>query len=251
MNVRRKTKRILWISIPILAFLLLFTASFVYLESYYHADLPAIEAFSVERTVEEHTLAGGDTVFDPGNAQIGLIFYPGGKVEHTAYAPLMRAIAADGILCILCRMPFRLAVFDLHAADDVREAFPDVAHWYIGGHSLGGVIASAELSEHTNAYDGLFLLGAYAANDLSKTAIRALSIRGSEDRVLDGEKYEQNRNKLPEETSEVMIEGGCHACFGMYGAQRGDGIPKISNAEQIRIVAAEILAWIRKGDTRA
>ena len=45
--------------------------------------------------------------------------------------------------------------------------------------------------------------------------------------------YETNKENLPDDFKEVIIEGGCHAYFGMYGAQEGDGVPAITNEEQI------------------
>ena len=246
MNSRIKANRrvFLWIVIPILVLSLLLSAGLIWLESYYRADGEAIEAFAVGRKVTERTLENGDTVFDPGGAGTGLIFYPGGKVEETAYAPLLRTIAADGVLCVLCRMPFRLAVLDPHAADSVREALPGVERWYIGGHSLGGTIAARELSSHPDAYEGLVLLGSYSIDDLSGTPVRALSVYGSEDRVLDRSKYEENRGNLPADLCESEIAGGCHAYFGMYGAQAGDGTPTVTNEAQIRAAAEKIAAWI-------
>ena len=239
-------KRALWIVIPVAVFALLLSASLIYLESYYHADDDAIAAFSVERTVEERTL-DGNMVFDPGNAKVGLIFYPGGKVEQEAYAPLMREISANGVLCVLCRMPFRLAVFDMHAADGVREAFPKIEQWYIGGHSLGGAVASIEAEAHPGVYAGMVLLASFSDKDLAKEALRVLSIYGSEDRVLNREAYEQAKSLLPDDVTETVIEGGCHAYFGMYGAQDGDGKPSITNGEQIRITAKTITDWLNNG----
>ena len=46
----------------------------------------------------------------------GFIFYPGGKVGYTAYAPLILALAEQDILCVLLEMPFNLAVLDSLAA---------------------------------------------------------------------------------------------------------------------------------------
>ena len=71
-----------------------------------------------------------------------------------------------------------------------------------------------------------------------------LSIDGSEDGVLDLEKYEQYRSNLPAGASEVVIDGGCHAGFGRYGAQDGDGTPVISSDEQISRTAEEIVRII-------
>lgn len=245
-NGAQKKKRLLWIVIPVAIFALLLSAALIYLESYYHAADDAIAAFSADRAVKERTI-GGDMVFEPGDAKIGLIFYPGGKVDQEAYVPLMRAISSKGVLCVLCRMPFRLAVFDTHAADGVREAFPDIAHWYIGGHSLGGAVASIELKAHPGVYEGLVLLASFSDKDLTKEPLRVLSVYGSEDRVLNREAYEQAKNLLPADVTETVIDGGCHAYFGMYGAQDGDGQPSITNEEQIRITAKAILDWLNNG----
>lgn len=250
-TVNRRKKRILWIGIPILVLVLLLAGCLIYLESYYHADADAIEAFSVSRKVAEWTLEEGDLVFDPGSADVGLIFYPGGKVEHTVYVPLMRELAANGVFCVLCRMPFRLAVFDMHAADHVREAFPEIKHWYICGHSLGGSVASIELKAHSGSYEGLILLAAYTDRDLRDEPVRVLSVYGSEDRVLNRAKYDKSLSMLPDDFTETVIDGGCHAYFGMYGAQRGDGTPAISNEKQIRITTEEILAWMQNGGADA
>ena len=65
---------------------------------------------------------------------VGLIFYPGGKVEADAYIPLLAACNDYDIFCVMPKMPFRLAVFDIHAADDLRESYTNIERWYIGGH---------------------------------------------------------------------------------------------------------------------
>ena len=120
----------------------------------------------------------GTIVFEPEGATKGFIFYPGGKVEYTAYIPLMQACAEEGILCVLVEMPFNLAV---------------------------------------------------------------LSVFGSEDRVMSREKYEESKANLPNNFTEYIIDGGCHAYFGMYGAQDGDGKPTVTNEEQIRLTVENIV----------
>ncbi len=62
---------------------------------------------------------------DPA-AETGLVSYPGAKVEYTAYTPLMRDLAARGYLAVAVEMPFNFAFFGINAADEVREAFPQV-----------------------------------------------------------------------------------------------------------------------------
>jgi dienelactone hydrolase len=149
----------------------------------------------------------------------------------------MAALAEKGVLCVLVEMPFNLAVFNMNAADGVTDRYPEVDMWYIGGHSLGGAMAAAYVADHSDEYDGLVLLGAYSTADLKGTGLDVLSVFGSEDKVMDREKYDESKSNLPDGFAEIIIEGGCHAYFGMYGVQDGDGEPKITNEEQIYITA--------------
>ena len=188
----------------------------------------------------------GTVIFRPdgGETVAGLIFYPGGKVEHTAYTPLMEALASEGILCVLVEMPFRLAVLDMNAAKGVPEAFPEVERWYMGGHSLGGSMAASYLASHTEDFAGLILLGAYSTADLSGSGLSVLSVYGSEDGVLNREKYAEYRPNLPEGFTETVIEGGNHAFFGAYGEQNGDGTATVTPAEQLRQTVEAILTLL-------
>ncbi len=220
---------------------------FAYIQDYYHADVAAIEAyFAEEETVSVESSEEGYMVFRPEDAKTGFIFYPGGKVEYSAYAPLMKALAEQGILCILVEMPGNLAVLDMNAADGLREQYPEIISWYMGGHSLGGSMAASYIAEHADYFDGLVLLGSYSTADVSDKGLEVLSVYGSEDMVMNQEKYEEYRGNLPENFTEIIIEGGCHAGFGMYGAQDGDGIPTITNVEQIEFTAEKMVEFIFK-----
>lgn len=224
----------------VLAFAIITGACAVYLGDYYRADNEAINVFLPQGiTWDEET--DGMIVFEPEEATKGLIFYPGGKVEYTAYIPLMQACAEEGILCVLVEMPFNLAVLDVNAADGVQQEYPEIEDWYIGGHSLGGSMAASYLADNAKDYKGLVLLGSYSTADLSATELEVLSVFGSEDEVMNHEKYDENKSNLPGDFSETVIDGGCHAYFGMYGAQDGDGTPTITNGEQIYITAENIV----------
>ena len=126
----------------------------------------------------------------------------------------------------------------------MQEQYPEIEEWYIGGHSLGGSIAASYLAKNADDYEGLILLGSYSITDLSTTDLDVLSIYGSEDLVMNREKYEANKSNLPDDFIEIVIEGGCHAYFGMYGMQDGDGAPTISNHEQIDLTVMEIMKII-------
>ena len=216
----------------------------VYLGNYYHADINTVSTFATVNSITK-TTNKNFVAFEPQNPKAGLIFYPGGKVEHIAYEPLMKACADRGIFCALVEMPFNLAVFNINAADGIKEKYPEIKNWYMGGHSLGGSMAAAYLEKNIENFDGLILLGSYSTADLSHSDLKVLSLFGSEDWVLNIEKYSENRANLPEEYTEKTIWGGCHAYFGTYGAQDGDGTPTISNQEQIRITADAIEEFVK------
>lgn len=242
---KKKSHRKLKITLISIAVVLalLIGACTVYLLDYYKADMPAIEAFLAETGMEYRTLENGNILLAPPDATKGLIFYPGGKVEHRAYIPLMSALAQRGFLCVLVEMPFNLAVFDISAADGIRENYPQIEEWYIGGHSLGGSMACSYLEDHHTEFAGLILLGSYSASDLSQTDLKVLSVYGSEDKVMNRDKYQDGKGNLPSNLVENILQGGCHAYFGMYGPQSGDGTPTVTNKEQILTTADLIAAF--------
>ena len=240
--MKKRTRIIL--SVCLAALLVFGVGGYAYVSDYYHADETALEAMAYQ-TGSVQTEQDGDVIwFVPENPVAGLIFYPGGKVENTAYAPLMRACAENGILCALVRMPGNLAVLDANAADGLQQEHPEITTWYIAGHSLGGAMAAGYAAAHEKDFDGLILLAAYSTKDLSQTTLRVLSVYGSEDGVMNRESYEKNWSNLPADTSEVVLDGGCHAQFGFYGAQDGDGVPTITGEEQIRQTAEAIAAFV-------
>ena len=219
---------------------------FVFISDYYHADDEALAVMgSVETDEVIVSQKDGMAVFLPrGGSDTGLIFYPGGKVEYSAYAPLLYRCAEMGITCVLVEMPGNLAVLDINAADGIQERYTHVNEWYLAGHSLGGAMASSYLASHAEAYEGMILLGAYATEPLQHE--RVLSIYGSEDRVLNMEQYEEGRANLPADYTELIIDGGCHAYFGAYGAQEGDGVPTITAETQWDITAQAIAQFVKK-----
>ena len=105
-------------------------------------------------------------------------------------------------------------------------------------------MAANYAAAHSEDFDGLILLAAYSTKDLTGTTLRVLSVYGSEDGVMNRESYEKNRANLPTDTAEIVLEGGCHAQFGSYGAQDGDGVATISGEEQVRQTAEAIAAFV-------
>lgn len=245
-EVNKKKKILKSLVAIVIVLALLFGACAFYVNDYYRADSGAISAFSSSGKLERENLSDETIVFKPENIKAGFIFYPGGKVEYTSYIPLMDALARKGIMCVLLKMPFNLAVLDVDGAEGIQEMYPEIENWYIGGHSLGGSMAASYLSENISAYKGLILLGSYSTADLSKEDIKVLSVFGSEDKVMNKEKYDEYKINLPKDFSEEIIDGGCHAYFGMYGEQEGDGVATITNEEQIQKTAEIINIFIKK-----
>ena len=243
---KKAKKLIIALAVVILTVGIIAGACTIYVSDYYRADLIAVAAHAEEcegyaciSFPDEKT-----AVFAPDGATKGLIFYPGGKVEFTSYLPLMAACAEQGILCVLVEMPANLAVLDINAADRIIGEYPEIESWYVGGHSLGGSMAASYLSKHPNELDGLILLGSYSTADLTTLGAEVLSVYGSEDGVMNREKYEKYAINLPQGYEEFIIEGGCHAYFGMYGEQDGDGQATVTPTEQISITAEKIAKFI-------
>ena len=108
----------------------------------------------------------------------------------------MDALARKGIMCVLLKMPLNLAVLDVDGAEGIQEMYPEIESWYIGGHSLGGSMAASYLSKNISEYEGLILLGSYSTTDLSNERIRILSVYGSEDKVMNKEKYDEYKKDV-------------------------------------------------------
>ena len=221
--MKSKKKRKLWKKIlAILAAVILVSGIGlgIYVQDYYHASDLALEvAAQPQQDITVTTSSKDRIIFTPEDPRAGLIFYP---------------------LCVLLHMPGNLAVLDINAAKDIPEEYPDIENWYMAGHSLGGSMAASYISSHEEDFKGLILLAAYSTADLKETGLRVLSLYGSEDGVLKMDSYEKYRDNLPEDFTEIVIPGGCHAYFGSYGPQKGDGTPQISNEEQIRFTADAI-----------
>jgi hypothetical protein len=79
-------------------------------------------------------------VFRPVDSDptVGLILYPGGRVDPRAYAPTARAVAEEGHLVVIVPMPLNLAVFAPSRAAEVMAAFPGIERWAVGGLQTAG-----------------------------------------------------------------------------------------------------------------
>jgi hypothetical protein len=229
-QMSKKVKLSLIISLIVVVVL---SGSFlIYVACGYKADDDAVALYNADNV----EFKDGYVVVSPKvSVGAGLIFYPGANVEYTAYLPLMDQLASVGITCYLVKMPFNMAIIDANRGDVVLENHEDEhSTWLVGGHSMGGAMASQYAAENQDKIDGLVLLGAYPYKEypLDKTVTIYGSLNTSVEEKLD---YTENVH---------VIEGGNHAYFGNYGEQAGDSVGEISREAQQRETVAVILAFV-------
>lgn len=203
----------------------------IYVSQYYKADEAAVRALNTDAEGVQVVRTDYGWLFDGPSEDSAFIFYPGAKVEETAYAPLLRGIASGTMDVCLVKMPFHLAFFDSGAAGRVMEQH-SYQRWYIGGHSLGGAMASNYAADRPGAFEGVILFAAYPTKPLPGD-IKEILLVGSEDKVIRREKIAEGRQYAPEDYTEYTIEGGNHAQFGSYGPQKGDGEALITPEDQV------------------
>lgn len=228
----RRKKWLIAGEIVLLILTILAGAFFWYVSDYYRAEAVALAVMARDRGISQQD---GLTILSPSYpTDTAIIFYPGAKVEAEAYLPLLDQIRQTGVTCMLVHMPFRMAIFDADAAEEVIARFPEIQHWYIAGHSMGGAMASKFASDHPDLVDGLILMGAYIYGDYPEE--NTLTIYGSLNQsVEDHINYTENI---------VEIQGGNHAQFGNYGPQKGDPPATISAEEQQRQTVEAIAAFL-------
>lgn len=180
--------------------------------------------------------AQGWYVFKPAPAtELGIVFYPGGLVDPIAYAPLLKELSVQGnVQTIIVPMPLDLAFFSINKANEVIATYPNIKHWVIAGHSLGGSMAAEYVKNNPRAVEGLIYLGSYSADstDLSNLPLKAISIYGTYDSGAQTISSPAAMSRLPPTAKLVLIDGGNHAQFGNYGPQKGDGTATISREQQ-------------------
>lgn len=223
----------------VIVFLLILGYGIFYLADYNHAEKTATDMLNGTSNVSVVKTSNGLFLDGSGNDS-AVIFYPGGKVEYTSYLPMLINLANRGIDCYLVEMPFNIAFFGQNRADSIMNN-SSYEHYFIAGHSLGGVVASAYVNA-TNNTDGVILLAAYPTEKISKPV---LSVYGSNDNALNKVKYEAAKPLIKGNFTEVIIKGGNHAQFAYYGNQSGDGKANITAENQQNQTVDAIINFIK------
>ena len=251
MKRQHKKKKTLKVLLIFLLLIVVACFGFMFSRGWIHGEFKA-SAGALNIITDEHVsynierLENNSLAFVPNEANVGVILYPGGLVQHEAYAPLMNKLAERGILCVMIDAKSGLPLMETAKADVIVESFPQIERWYIGGHSMGGLAAASYVSNHLDVFDGLILLAAYSNQDLSNADIDVLCIYGSEDGVMNRESYEAGKDKIPADFKEFVIEGGCHSYFADYGLKGEETVPAVSSLEQAQITAGLIEDFVKR-----
>ena len=243
--MRRRNKIIIGVLLAVVVVLLGFV---VWAETPPSLTPEAFDALDSDTSVT--VSIGNWLVFTPvsSNVSTGFIIYPGGRVDFRSYAPSAHAIAAEGYLVIIPRMPLNLAVFGMGIANDVIGHYRNISPWAVGGHSLGGTMAAQFAYENPTKIKGLVLWAAYPASgtDLSKSNLLVTTIHGSNDGLVSTSQIESSLKLLPPSTLRVEIAGGNHAQFGWYGDQAGDNAATITRETQQNLTVAATVQLLQK-----
>lgn len=127
-------------------------------------------------------------------------------MEEEAYSQLARDLADKGYNTYILKTPLNLPVLSPYKAKTIINQ-NHLTNVYLAGHSLGGVVASQNAK--VAPVRGLILLASYPSSksDLSHKKLRVLSITASNDHILNWEKYEEAKKRLPNSSTFRTIVG--------------------------------------------
>ena len=238
--MRRRYKILI---VVLVAVLVVFSGFIVWAETPPSPMQQAYDALKSDTNVK--VSQGQWLVFEPKttNYTAGFIFYPGGRVNYLSYAPYAHAIASEGYFVVIPQMPLNLAVFGVNIANDVIKSYPQISAWAIGGHSLGGSMATQFAYDNPSKIKGIVLLAAYPPSgvNLSSSNLLVTTIHGTKDGLVSEAQIDDSLKLLPSSTVRVEISGGNHAFFGWYGNQTGDNSATISRElQQNQTVTASV-----------
>ncbi|HGI5052316.1 TPA: alpha/beta hydrolase [Streptococcus agalactiae] len=235
MNIKRHSI-FLWLTTSILA-ILMAVGMTIYFNTYQASPL----ARRIAKTATNHK---NYLLFrSKGKIKANIIFYQGALVEEEAYSQLARDLADKGDNTYILKTPLNLPVLSPHKAKTIINQ-NHLTNVYLAGHSLGGVVASQNAK--VAPVRGLILLASYPSrkSDLSHKKLRVLSITASNDHILNWEKYEEAKKRLPNSSTFRTIVGGNHSRFGNYGHQKGDGKATLSHKSSEKQLATFISNFI-------
>ena len=246
-QVRRRARRRIIVAVPLLVLSLLLVLALAYARPFV-ATPTATTGLRSEKGVRLSDRLGWyelvpvkvDSAGEEIKPTTGIVFVPGARVDSRAYAHMLRPLAEAGYLVAVLKEPFGFAILDPNHGKKVLDLHPEISHWVVGGHSLGGAVA-ASLADDDDQVEGLVLYASYPADPIVRSDLKVASISGTADGFATPADIEASRAKLPPDAYLVVINGAVHSSFGDYGDQPGDGTPTIDrSAAQMEINKATL-----------
>ena len=117
---RHMRKKKLWM-VPAGLIMIIIIGFFIYVSDYCRAGDKALGALEPDSVSVERAEYGW--FFDGPADDRCLIFYPGAKVDETAYAPLLRTLAASGVDCFAVKMPLGYAFLGVNRAKKLMKIY--------------------------------------------------------------------------------------------------------------------------------
>lgn len=187
----------------------------------------------------------------------GIIFYPGGLVDEKSYLPLLVELCKYGYGVYILKSLFKLPILNQNGAENIiKENYFE--KYVLMGHSLGGTAMLKYFSKQTelsNKIEDIILLSSYSdgsyifdstKNDNYRRDIDMLSIVGTNDKIINIKRYENDKSNLDGDTKYLLIDGGNHSYFGNYGSQHKDGKATISIEQQQYFVLSEVVKFLNE-----
>ncbi len=196
--------------------------------------------------VEVKTEKNGFVEFIPkANAKnVGVIIYPGQKIEPKSYARLSNIIANSKYNVFVPKLRFNFSPFSSNLATNIIKDNPEINTWYLVAHSSSGDIALNEAANQKKI-SGVVFLGTYPSGDDLKLINKpVLSIWGTKDGVLDLTRFNEYKNNMPANAHFYEIIGGNNTNFADIETVQGDNKAIISAESQQMQSANEIIAFI-------
>ena len=146
------------------------------------------------------------------------VFYPGAYCDPRGYAEPLSRIAAAGFLVVAVQMPFHIAVLNRGAMDDVREDFPEIQRWFLGGHSLGGAMAANYAKANPDKLEGLIIWDSHPADadTLVDVDFDVALIHRADAEGVPPQLYQDTFHLFPESAVITKVPGGNHMQFGNF-----------------------------------
>lgn len=232
-------KKMKWIGLGLLGLILVAVIGFLVWTQLTYGPTEEALSYAAEATEVDNRLEFGDP-----ESEVGIILYPGAKVDKEAYAYYGSRLAEEGIFVAIPSLRLNLGILDIDAAETIIDAHPNVERWIVAGHSLGGSAASGFALENEERVDGVIFLASYPISSMAESELRVLSISGEFDGLATPADIEASRDNVPRDATFNQIEGGNHANFGMYGPQDGDNDSPLSAKQQLDETIEHILDWL-------